>query len=27
MLGKARPELMGYTDSALFNQRDAHLKA
>jgi len=27
MLGKARPELMGYADEELFNQRDAHLKA
>src|SRR5438094_2388810 len=26
MLGKARPELMGYTDPALLQQRDAHLR-
>jgi hypothetical protein len=26
MLGKARPELMGYADQDLFKQRDAHLK-
>jgi mannose-6-phosphate isomerase-like protein (cupin superfamily) len=26
MLGKARPDLMGYADQALFNQRDAHLR-
>ena len=25
MLGKGRPELMGYTDPALFERRDAHL--
>jgi mannose-6-phosphate isomerase-like protein (cupin superfamily) len=27
MLGKARPELMGYADKELFNQRDAHLRS
>jgi mannose-6-phosphate isomerase-like protein (cupin superfamily) len=27
MLGKARPELMGYTDPELFARRDAHLDA
>jgi mannose-6-phosphate isomerase-like protein (cupin superfamily) len=26
MLGKARPELMGYADQQLYAQRDAHLK-
>jgi mannose-6-phosphate isomerase-like protein (cupin superfamily) len=26
MLGKARPELMGYVDEALTRQRDAHLR-
>ena len=25
MLGKGRPDLMGYTDQALFQRRDAHL--
>ncbi len=25
MLGKGRPELMGYSDDALFERRDAHL--
>jgi mannose-6-phosphate isomerase-like protein (cupin superfamily) len=27
MLGKARPDLMGYADRDLYNQRDAHLKS
>ncbi|MFN0302686.1 MAG: cupin domain-containing protein [Burkholderiales bacterium] len=27
MLGRARPDAMGYADDALFNRRDAHLKA
>ncbi len=26
MLGRAKPELMGYTDRGLLEQRDAHLK-
>ena len=26
MLGRARPEAMGYADDALFQRRDAHLK-
>jgi len=26
MLGKARPETMGYADEALYKRRDAHLK-
>ncbi len=26
MLGKARPDLMGYTDPELFERRDAHLR-
>lgn len=26
LLGKGRPELMGYTDPALFERRDAHLQ-
>jgi len=26
MIGTARPELMGYADQELFDQRDAHLK-
>ena len=26
MLGKSRPETMGYADEALYNRRDAHLK-
>ena len=26
MIGKARPELMGYADQQLYHQRDAHLK-
>ncbi len=26
MLGRARPDPMGYADDALFNRRDAHLK-
>lgn len=26
MLGKARPDLMGYTDAELFARRDAHLQ-
>ena len=26
MLGKARPEAMGYADEALYKRRDAHLK-
>lgn len=26
MLGKARPEAMGYADEALFQRRDAHLR-
>ena len=26
LLGKARPETMGYVDEELFNRRDAHLK-
>jgi mannose-6-phosphate isomerase-like protein (cupin superfamily) len=26
MLGRARPEAMGYADDALFKRRDAHLK-
>ncbi|MFM9886572.1 MAG: cupin domain-containing protein [Burkholderiales bacterium] len=26
MLGRARPDAMGYADDALFNRRDAHLK-
>ncbi|MEP7329296.1 MAG: cupin domain-containing protein, partial [Betaproteobacteria bacterium] len=25
MLGRARPEAMGYADEALFNRREAHL--
>ncbi len=27
MLGKGRPDLMGYTDPALFERRNAHLQA
>lgn len=27
MLGKGRPDLMGYADQQLFEQRDAHLKS
>ncbi len=27
MLGKGRPETMGYADDALFQRRDSHLKA
>ena len=27
MLGRARPETMGYADDKLYTQRDAHLKA
>ncbi|HUZ74096.1 MAG TPA: cupin domain-containing protein [Stellaceae bacterium] len=27
MLGRGRPETMGYADDALFQRRDAHLKA
>ena len=27
MLGRGRPETMGYADDALFERRDAHLKA
>jgi hypothetical protein len=27
MLGKGRPELMGYTGEELFETRDQHLKA
>jgi len=27
MLGRARPETMGYADEALFQRRDAHLKS
>jgi oxalate decarboxylase/phosphoglucose isomerase-like protein (cupin superfamily) len=27
MLGRGRPETMGYADEELFNRRDAHLKA
>jgi oxalate decarboxylase/phosphoglucose isomerase-like protein (cupin superfamily) len=27
MLGRAKPEAMGYADEALFQRRDAHLKA
>ena len=26
MLGRAKPETMGYADDSLFNKRDAHLK-
>ena len=26
MLGRAQPDLMGYTDPSLFNDRDAHLR-
>jgi mannose-6-phosphate isomerase-like protein (cupin superfamily) len=27
MLGRAKPETMGYADDALYNKRDAHLKS
>jgi hypothetical protein len=27
MLGRAKPEIMGYADDALYNRRDAHLKS
>jgi hypothetical protein len=27
MLGKSRPETMGYADEQLYARRDAHLKA
>ena len=27
MLGRARPEAMGYADEKLYEQREAHLKA
>jgi len=27
MLGRAKPETMGYADDALFQRRDAHLTA
>jgi oxalate decarboxylase/phosphoglucose isomerase-like protein (cupin superfamily) len=27
MLGRGKPETMGYADDALFNRRDAHLKS
>ena len=26
MLGKAKPETMGYADESLYQRRDAHLK-
>jgi hypothetical protein len=26
MLGRAKPETMGYADEKLYQQRDAHLK-
>jgi hypothetical protein len=27
MLGKGRPDTMGYADQTLFERRDAHLKS
>jgi hypothetical protein len=27
MLGRAKPETMGYADDELYKRRDAHLKA